>query len=88
MSNVTVYTKPTCPYCHRAKDLLDSLDVPYTEYDVSRDPQLYATIKQRSGMNTVPQVFAGDTCLGGFSEISALHAKGMLLAALGLTEQP
>ncbi|MBB5021788.1 glutaredoxin domain-containing protein [Desulfurispira natronophila] len=79
MQSVTIYTKNSCPFCRKAKALLDSLGVRYEEHEVTFDPALYASIKKRTGMNTVPQVLVGDDCLGGFSEIDALHREGKLL---------
>lgn len=79
---ITTYTKDYCPYCHKAKALLQELGVPFTDIDVTHDEETYRTVKMRSGLNTVPQIFAGDTCLGGFSDIDALHKMGKLLPAL------
>ena len=75
---VRIYTKTYCPFCHQATDLLDSLDVSYTEIDVTSDQDVLAEVSQVSGMNTVPQVFIGDTCIGGYDDLQKLHREGEL----------
>jgi glutaredoxin 3 len=76
---VTIYTKPFCPYCAAALELLDSKGVDYQEFDISGKPELRAEMIQRSGGRmTVPQVFAGDRHLGGCDDIYALDARGEL----------
>lgn len=76
---MTIYTKDYCPYCFQAKDLLNSINISFKDIDVTHDQETLNEASARSGMNTVPQVFMGDTCLGGCSEIEALHKKGELL---------
>lgn len=79
MRPVEIYTTPMCPYCHAAKRLLDSKGVAYREIDVSRDPSLRATMTQRAhGRRTVPQIFIGDTHVGGSDDIYALDHAGKL----------
>ena len=83
MQKVIMYTTPICPYCVRAKRLLAQKKVPYDEIDVSRDPQLRATMVQKAGgMMTVPQIFIGDTHVGGSDELHALERAGKLDALL------
>ena len=83
MQKVTMYTTPICPYCVRAKRLLSQKQVPYEEIDVSRDPQLRASMVQKAGgMMTVPQIFIGDTHVGGSDELHALERAGKLDALL------
>lgn len=79
---ITVYTKDYCPYCTQAKALLDSLGQKYTEVDVTNDQDKLIEISQKSGLQTVPQIFVGEKCLGGFSDIDALHKEGKLLDQL------
>ncbi|PCI25149.1 glutaredoxin [Candidatus Peregrinibacteria bacterium] len=79
---ITLYTKDYCPYCHEAKNLLDSLQLEYKEIEISDKPEVFAEIKEKSGMNTVPQIFFNDRCLGGFSELDTLNKQGLLLDAL------
>lgn len=75
---VTIYSKDYCPYCVRAKALLDSLHVEYKEIDVTEKPDLLVQVSKKSGLQTVPQIFIGDKCLGGYTDIAALHEKGEL----------
>ena len=73
MKPVEIYTSPLCGYCHAAKRLLTQKGVAFTEYDVSRDNDLRATMMQRSnGGRTVPQIFVGETHVGGCDDLYAL----------------
>ena len=83
MATVEIYTIPTCPYCHAAKALLKRKGVAYQETDVSRDPQLRAAMTKRAaGRRTVPQIFIGDTHVGGCDDLIALDHAGKLAALL------
>lgn len=76
----TVYTKDYCPFCTKAKMLLDNLEIPYQEVDFTDNPEKMQEIMQISGMRTVPQIFASETeCLGGYDDIEKLHSEGKLL---------
>ncbi len=83
-ANVEIYTKFACPYCVRAKQLLDSKGVPYTEYDITmggakRDEMLTRV----PGARTVPQILINDTPIGGSDDLRALENQGKLDALLG-----
>ena len=78
MSTVKVYTKTNCPYCVRAKALLDRKGVTYEEIDAGSDDALRAWLVETTGQRTVPQIFVGDRSLGGFSDIDALDREGKL----------
>ncbi|NIY79403.1 MAG: glutaredoxin 3 [Rhodobacteraceae bacterium] len=79
MQPVTLYTTPICPYCIAAKRLLDSKGVTYTDIDVMRDPTKRQEMMQKSnGGHTVPQIFIGDTHVGGCDELHALERAGKL----------
>jgi glutaredoxin 3 len=79
MKPVEIYTSPLCGYCHAAKRLLTQKGVAFTEYDVSRDNDLRATMMQRSnGGRTVPQIFVGETHVGGCDDLYALNDAGKL----------
>ena len=78
MVPVRVYTKKNCPYCVRAKALLDRKQVRYEEIDVEGKDDLRVWLAETSGQKTVPQVFAGERSLGGFSDIDALDRQGKL----------
>lgn len=77
MAKVTVYSKDYCPYCVRAKKLLESKGVPFEEVMVE-DPALFAELKKKSGMLTVPQIFIDDKLIGGFQELAELESQGQL----------
>jgi glutaredoxin 3 len=79
MRPVEIYTTPICPYCHAAKRLLDRKGVTYREIDVSRDPSLRSAMTERAkGRRTVPQIFVGDTHVGGSDDLYALDQAGKL----------
>ena len=66
MANIEIYTTRTCPFCIRAKALLDKKNVSYTEHDVSGDPEARALMTKRAGGATsVPQIFVNDALLSG-----------------------
>lgn len=75
---ITIYTTSHCPYCVRAKRLLDRKGVVYEELDAEHDEALRAWLVERTGQMTVPQIFAGDRSLGGVSDIDALDRQGKL----------
>lgn len=79
MVNVEIYTWTTCPYCIRAKKLLDSKGVQYTEYNISGDDAARAKMVERTGgPKSVPQIFVNDVHYGGCDDIHALNDKGEL----------
>lgn len=79
MRPVEIYTTPICPYCAMAKRLLQKKGVSYSEIDVSRDPTLREAMIQRAhGRRTVPQIFVGDTHVGGCDDLYALEDAGKL----------
>jgi glutaredoxin 3 len=77
-SPVVVYARAGCGYCRRAFALLDRKGVAYTEINVEHVAGARAEMQQRSGRNTVPQVFVGNRHLGGFDDIDALDVSGEL----------
>ncbi|GIK48133.1 MAG: glutaredoxin 3 [Hyphomonadaceae bacterium] len=77
MKPVTVYTRAFCPYCTRALALLERKGVPFTEIDAS-DPERRQEMIQRSGRWTFPQIFIGDTHVGGCDDLHALDQRGAL----------
>lgn len=78
MPEVIVYASAFCPYCRRARALLDGKGVSYAVLDVDRDPTLWQEIEERTGRDTVPQVFIGPYHVGGFDDLSALDRRGEL----------
>lgn len=72
-----------CPYCHSAKRLLTAKGAPFTEIDVTMNPNLREEMIQRAaGRRTVPQIFIGPHHIGGSDELHALDGKGELDALL------
>lgn len=83
MQAVTMYYKPTCPYCQRAHQLLAAKGVTYEGIDISREPERRdEMIARAGGRKTVPQIFIGDTHVGGCDDLHALEAAGKLDALL------
>ncbi|HZY02311.1 MAG TPA: glutaredoxin 3 [Anaeromyxobacteraceae bacterium] len=78
MPTVRIYTKRHCPFCVRAKALLDRKGVSYEEIDAEGQDELRLWLAERTGQRTVPQIFVGDRSLGGFSDIDALDKQGKL----------
>lgn len=85
MAKVEIYTQWGCPYCVRAKALLDEKGVDYTEVDVTMGgPQRAEMRVRKPDAMTVPQVFIDDAGLGGCDDLFALDRAGKLDALLGL----
>jgi len=78
MKSVKIYTTPYCPYCVRAKRLLERKGVRFEEIDVANDDQTRIDLAQRTGLRTVPQIFIGEQCVGGSDELHALDQDGKL----------
>jgi glutaredoxin 3 len=84
MPKIEVYTTPFCPYCVRAKSLLNAKGVEFEEFRVDMDPKLWEEMEKRSQRNTVPQIFIDQFHVGGFDDMAALENKGELDQLLGL----
>lgn len=85
MAKVEIYTKWGCPYCVRAKALLDGKGVAYQEHDVTMGGEPRAEMVRRvPGAMTVPQILVDDQPLGGCDDIHALDRAGKLDSLLGL----
>ncbi len=83
MQQVEIYSSPLCGYCHMAKRLLKQKGVAFDEYDTLMDAQRKQEMKARAGgAHTVPQIFIGDTHVGGCDELYALERAGRLDALL------
>jgi glutaredoxin 3 len=79
MSNVTIYTKPYCPYCIRAVSLLEQKGVAFTEIEAAFDPDTRQEMVQRAGGRaTFPQIFIGERHIGGCEVVLALERSGEL----------
>ncbi len=76
MQKLIIYTMDYCPYCDRAKALLDSKKIIYEEIKVKRsDLEIWDQLQKKSGMRTMPQIFAGHFVIGGFSELDKLNSE-------------
>ena len=85
MQAVKMYTTAVCPYCVRAKQILKSRGVAeIEEIRVDTDPAQRATMMEITGRRTVPQIFIGQTHVGGCDDLMALDSQGGLLPLLGL----
>jgi glutaredoxin 3 len=79
MSNITIYTKSTCPYCHAAKDLLKKKGAAYDEVSVDGNRAAQMQMAMRAGgRSTVPQIFVGEKHIGGCDDLYDLDADGKL----------
>lgn len=84
--DVVLYVTGWCPYCSRAKALLDRKAVTYTAIDIESRPGLREEMMARAGgRRTVPQIFIGDHHVGGCDDLHALEAAGSLDSLLGRT---
>lgn len=86
MPTVIVYSSNYCPFCVRAKQLLDRKGVDYEEIRVDSDPKLMQEMMERSQRRTVPQIFIGGQGVGGHEELAELDRNGKLDPLLGLAE--
>ncbi len=82
MPEILIYTTRICPYCIMAKRLLDDKGAAYTEINVDNNAQLRQEMMMKTQRRTVPQIFIGDTHVGGFDELYALERQKQLDALL------
>ncbi len=87
VSPVTLYTTAWCPFCVRAKQLLEHKGSAYHEIKVDGQPELRQEMMQRSGQHTVPQIWVGQRHVGGCDELYALERSGQLDTLLAEAEQ-
>ncbi len=79
MAKIEIYTKFLCPYCTRAKALLNTKGVAFEEHDISMGGPLRAEMLERAGgRNTVPQIFIDGRHIGGSDDLAALERAGKL----------
>lgn len=82
---ITVYSTNICPYCMRAKSLLKEKGYAYEEINVGEDAALReAMVVKAGGRRTVPQIFIGETHVGGFDDLNALSREGKLDALVNM----
>lgn len=84
MAKIQIYTKAFCPYCTRAKRLLDEKGAAFDEYDITMGgPKRQEMIQRAGGRSTVPQIFIDDRHIGGSDDLAALEREGQLDPLLG-----
>jgi glutaredoxin 3 len=86
MTDVTIYTRPGCPYCTRAVGLLKNKGVEFNEINAGATPEQRAEMQARSGRNTFPQIFVGSVHVGGCDDLFALDNAGKLDGLLATGE--
>lgn len=78
MTKVLIYTASHCPYCHLAKELLRIKGAVFEEIDVTGNPPLRSEMAEKAGRSTVPQIWIGETHIGGCDDLHALNRSGKL----------
>jgi glutaredoxin 3 len=78
MSDVVVYTTNACGFCTRVKMLLSAREIDFREINIAGDPEAFVELAKSSGMMTLPQVFIGETFVGGYQETAEADATGRL----------
>lgn len=80
MKPIRIYVKEWCPFCVRAKQLLNSKGYAFEEISIEGKPEMAQELFSRTGFRTVPQIFIGEECIGGFTELAELEREGNLAA--------
>lgn len=78
MKAITLYSNAWCPFCRRAKMLLEHKGVQYTEIDIERESGMRQEMIERSGRTSVPQIFVEDIHVGGCDDLYAFEQQGKL----------
>ena len=79
MQKVVIYSGPMCNFCSAAKHLLNKKKVDYTEFNIANDQSKMQEMHERTnGARTIPQIFIGETYVGGYNELKALEVAGKL----------
>ena len=87
MPKVVMYSTAICPYCVRAKFLLEHKGVGFEEIRIDMDHSVAQEMVERSRRNTVPQIFIDDYHVGGYDDLAALEMSGKLNQLLGLSDE-
>jgi glutaredoxin 3 len=82
MKEVTIYTTRLCPFCYKAKSLLNELEVSFNEIPIDLNPKLREDMAAKAGKTSVPQIWIGDSHIGGCDDLYAMHYAGTLAEAL------
>lgn len=86
MTKVTIYTTDWCPYCTKAKGILQEAKIPFVEVDLTNNDELRTQVSEKAKMKTVPIIFFGEKCVGGCSDLMELQKNGKLNEALAAGE--
>jgi glutaredoxin 3 len=78
MRDVVIYTRDFCGYCSAARSLLERKGIRFTEHNATREPSVRQEMIERSGRYTFPQIFVGDTHVGGCDDLHDLERRGGL----------
>jgi len=78
MANILIYSTKNCPFCVRAKSLLEAKGVSFDEIFIDEQPEKRIEMKEKSGRQTVPQIFINDKHIGGFDDLYSLDVAGDL----------
>lgn len=87
MPNVVMYSTAICPYCVRAKHLLENKGVAFEEIRIEHDREVMQEMMRRSNRHTVPQIFIDDYHVGGYDDLASLEISGQLDQLLGRSEE-
>ena len=82
MKKVIIYSSLTCPYCYKAKKLLNKLKISFIEISVDSKPKIREEMVIKAGKTSVPQIWFGDSHIGGCDELYELYAAGGLFKVL------
>ncbi len=78
MKKVTIYCWTYCPYCVKAKALLDEKGIAYEEIIIDNDPAALKSLQSKTGSGTVPQIFVEDVFIGGCDDLFQLESRGKI----------
>lgn len=85
---ITIYSTSWCPWCDRAKDLIAARGADYTDVNIEEWDEPREKLEALSGRRSVPQIFIGETHVGGFDDLAALDADGVLQTLLEAEQVP
>jgi glutaredoxin 3 len=77
-AEITLYTKPSCIFCKKAKSFLGDLKLHFKEIDVSNKPSMHRKLVEQTGSRTVPYIFINDTFIGGYTDMLKMAEEGTL----------
>lgn len=84
MKEVVIYTTDYCPYCTKIKTFFKNKGVPFREIDLSNDQEAREALTAKTKLRTVPQVFVGETFVGGHDDTVAMDKRGELMPLIGM----